>query len=217
LKVRRTKTASRILEVSLDLFNRFGEPNVAPATIAAALSMSTGNLYYHYPSKAELINNLVEDYVESIGKILPAAQEVQSLDDAWFFLHTLFEHIGAYQFLYRDLSDLLSKNHLLEKKIQTLIAKKNNALEQMLSNLVRYQAMDMPRDDAAIMATSMTALMTYWLSFEYIQNPRQALDPTHAQNNLSNGALHVLNLLSPYLRDAQRKHLKTLIAVYRSN
>ncbi len=214
MKVRRTKTANRILEVSLDLFNRFGEPNVAPATIAQALGMSTGNLYYHYPSKAELINTLLGNYVQRIEKVLPAAHDVQSVEDTWFYLHTLFELIDAYRFLYRDMSDMLSKNRQLEKQIQLLIAKKNTAFEAALHGLVRHHVMRIDSFDAKSIATCMTVLMTYWLSYEYIQNPRQALEPVHAQATLLQGAFHVLNLLSPYLIDESREHLRALSKAY---
>mgnify|MGYP002132491916 CR=1 FL=1 len=200
----------------MDLFNRFGEPNVAPAAIAAALAMSTGNLYYHYPSKEELINTLLGDYVQSIDKLLPAASDVQSIDDAWFFLHTLFEHIGAYQFFYRDLSDLLSKNRTLEKKIQLLIAKKTNAIQTMLQELVRHQVMDIQHADRETLATNMTVLMMYWLSFEYVKNPRLAGETSHAQHALASGAFHVLNLLSPYLFHDARVHLNGLSKAYLS-
>ena len=50
------RTAERILEVTLDLFNRFGEPNVSTTLIAGALGISPGNLYYHFPAKDELVN-----------------------------------------------------------------------------------------------------------------------------------------------------------------
>jgi hypothetical protein len=49
------RTAERILEVTLELFNRFGEPNVSTTLISAELNISPGNLYYHYPAKDELI------------------------------------------------------------------------------------------------------------------------------------------------------------------
>jgi hypothetical protein len=39
---------------------------------------------------------------------------VRNVEDAWFFMHTLFELIWQYRFLYRDLNDLLSKNRRLE-------------------------------------------------------------------------------------------------------
>ena len=56
------RTAERILDVTLDLFNRFGEPNVSTTLISAELGISPGNLYYHYPAKDELINSLFDRY-----------------------------------------------------------------------------------------------------------------------------------------------------------
>ena len=56
------RTAERILEATLDLFNRFGEPNVSTTAISAELGISPGNLYYHYPAKEELVNRLFARY-----------------------------------------------------------------------------------------------------------------------------------------------------------
>jgi AcrR family transcriptional regulator len=103
------RTAQRILEVTLDLFNRFGEPNVSTTAISAELGISPGNLYYHYPAKDALINTLFDQYEEALNGLLRASDSVHNVEDAWFFLHTLFELIWEYRFLYRDLNDLLSK------------------------------------------------------------------------------------------------------------
>jgi AcrR family transcriptional regulator len=104
------RTAERILETTLDLFNRFGEPNVSTTLISAEMGISPGNLYYHYPAKDLLINSLFDRYEASLTELLNAADGVRDVEDAWFFLHTLFELIWQYRFLYRDLNDLLSKN-----------------------------------------------------------------------------------------------------------
>ena len=69
------RTAERILEVTLELFNRFGEPNVSTTLISAELGISPGNLYYHYPAKDELINALFDRYERGLGEILQAAGE----------------------------------------------------------------------------------------------------------------------------------------------
>ena len=61
------RTAERILEVSLELFNRFGEPNVSTTLISAEMSISPGNLYDHYPAKDELINALFDRYERALG------------------------------------------------------------------------------------------------------------------------------------------------------
>src|SRR5260221_11973498 len=107
------RTAERILEVSLDLFNRFGEPNVSTTLISAELNISPGNLYYHYPAKDELINSLFDRYESALSELLRAADDVANVEDAWLFLHMLFELIWEYRFLYRDVKDLLRKNSRL--------------------------------------------------------------------------------------------------------
>ena len=76
------RTAERILEVTLDLFNRFGEPNVSTTLISAEMNISPGNLYYHYPAKDELINSLYDRYEHSLTELLNAAEGVRNVEDA---------------------------------------------------------------------------------------------------------------------------------------
>jgi hypothetical protein len=60
----------------------------------------------------------------------------------------------------------------------------------------------------------MVVVLTYWLSFEYVRNPRKALEPEGAGAALLRGAFHVLSLLLPYLDPAQRDHLHGLATHY---
>ena len=60
----------------------------------------------------------------------------------------------------------------------------------------------------------MTVVLTYWLSYEYVRNPRHALEPESAGPALSRGAFHVLTLLAPYLDDDGRQHLDALASRY---
>src|SRR5690606_5898110 len=187
------RTAERILETTLELFNRFGEPNVSTTLISAELGISPGNLYYHYPAKDELINSLFERYERSLGELLGAADGVRHVEDAWFFLHSLFERIWEYRFLYRDLNDLLSKNRLLETRFQTLLAAKTRAIRNMLASLGRSGAVQLDSREIEPTADSMVVLITYWLSYEYVRDPRRALEPEQAQSALLRGAQHVLH------------------------
>jgi AcrR family transcriptional regulator len=56
------KTRERILQAALMLFNRFGEPSVTVSAIAADMGISHGNLYYHYPSKEKIVEDLFRDF-----------------------------------------------------------------------------------------------------------------------------------------------------------
>ncbi len=208
------RTAERILEVTLTLFNRFGEPNVSTTLISAELGISPGNLYYHYPAKEELINSLFGRYERALNELLSAADGVRNVEDAWFFLHSLFELIWEYRFLYRDLNDLLSKNRLLETRFQAVLKNKSRAIRQLLDGMGRNGAVRIDARETEPTATSMVVVLTYWLSFEYVRDPRHALEPDNAQQALMRGAQHVLNLLAPYLETSQRQHLMTLTGAY---
>ena len=208
------RTAERILEVTLELFNRFGEPNVSTTLISAELGISPGNLYYHYPAKDELINSLFERYERALGELLSASEGVRNVEDAWFFLHSLFEIIWEYRFLYRDLNDLLSKNRLLETRFQAVLKNKSRAIRHLLDGMSRNAAVRIDAREIEPTATSMVVVLTYWLSFEYVRDPRNALEPDNAQQALLRGAHHVLNLLAPYLEATQRQHLMTLTGAY---
>ncbi len=208
------RTAERILEVTLDLFNRFGEPNVSTTLISAELNISPGNLYYHYPAKDELINSLFDRYEKALNDLLQAADSVRNIEDAWLFFHMLFELIWQYRFLYRDLNDLLSKNRRLETHFQFVLKNKSRAVQQVLSALSVGSTMRVDRRQAEAAANAMVVVLTYWLSYEYVRDPRKALEPENAAAALARGAYHVLCLLMPYLDAASQEHLHMLAGEY---
>jgi len=208
------RTAERILEVTLLLFNRFGEPNVSTTLISAELNISPGNLYYHYPAKDELINALFDRFERALTELLGASDDVRNVEDAWFFMHTLFELIWQYRFLYRDLNDLLSKNRRLEMQFQAVLKNKTRAIKALLDGMRRGGALQIDSREIEATAISMVVVLTYWLSFEYVRDPRNALELGNAQAALLRGAKHVLSLLLPYLEPNQRAHLTRLADAY---
>jgi AcrR family transcriptional regulator len=211
------RTAERILEVTLELFNRFGEPNVSTTLISAELGISPGNLYYHYPAKDELINSLFDRYEKALNELLQAGENVRNVEDAWLFFHMLFELIWQYRFLYRDLNDLLSKNRRLETHFQFVLKNKGQAVQAVLDGLCRGNAMQIDSRHMEPVATAMVVVLTYWLSYEYVRDPRNALEPASAGPALLRGAYHVLSLLIPYLDAEQLAHLHTLTGSYQKN
>ena len=208
------RTAERILETTLQLFNRFGEPNVSTTLISAELNISPGNLYYHFPAKEALITQLFERYEASLYELLAASDSVRNVEDAWFFMHSLFERIWQYRFLYRDLNDLLSNNRRLETQFKCVLERSEQAMRTLLGGLQHSGALQIEGSEVAPTATRMVMIATWWLSYEYVRNPRHALEPESAQDALLRGAHHVLGLLLPYLEPAQRSHLTTLALLY---
>ena len=213
------RTAERILQTALTLFNRYGEPSVSTGMIAAALAISPGNLYYHYPAKDTLVNTLFDQYEVALERLLAACADARDVEDAWFCLHSLFELIWQYRFLYRDLNHLLSGNRHIETRLPTLLADKKAALRGLLEQLCATQTpadalSSSSRERHDDTAANMVVLLTWWLSYEYVLDPRHAMEPGHEQTALLRGARHVLEQMAPHLPSPQRLHLQALTAAY---
>lgn len=208
------RTAERILASALGLFNRFGEPNVATTMVAADLGISPGNLYYHYPGKEDIVNHLFGQFQDDMHALLPAAQDVKDLEDAWFFMHSLFELVWRYRFLYRDLNDLLSKYRQLEQQVKQVLADKHAAFLTLLKRLGDQGWLTQSPTERDSSATQMLVMLTWWLSYEYVRDPRHALEDANAQGGVSRGAQQVLGLLLPYLQAQPKAQLTALLQMY---
>jgi Bacterial transcriptional repressor len=57
-------------------------------------------------------------------------------------------------------------------------------------------------------------MLTWWLSYEYVRDPRHALEPESAQTSLLRGAKSVLSLLLPYAAAEHKEHLNALLSAY---
>jgi len=209
------RTRERILEVSLRLFNDIGEPNVTTSAIADELNISPGNLYYHFRNKEEIVDALFEQFEREIDGLLEAPQNRDiTFEDAWLFLHLLFESIWRYRFVYRDLNDLLSRNRKLELHFRTILDRKSRTAHRLFSALAdQKQLFAEPRELDAL-ATNMVVVTTWWLSYEYVRNARRFNDPAYQGAAMARGAYHVLALLAPYLSDEGRTLFTRLAAEY---
>jgi AcrR family transcriptional regulator len=208
------QTAERIVASALGLFNRFGEPNVAATMVAADLGISPGNLYYHYPGKEDIVNHLFGKYLDDLQALLPAAQDVKDLEDAWFFMHSLFELVWRYRFLYRDLNDLLSKYRQLEQQVKQVLADKHASFLRLLKRMTDQGLLTQNATERDSSATQMLVMLTWWLSYEYVRDPRHALEDANAQGGVSRGAQQVLGLILPYLQAQPKAQLTALLQMY---
>ena len=208
-------TRERILEAALALYNLHGEPNVATKAVAIEAGLSPGNLHYHFASKTALTLALLERYEANLLPLLTTAAEVRHVEDAWLFVHMLFEQMGRQRFLYRNLNDLLADSREIEARLQRLIEAKGQSMALLMAGLQHGGAMAQQNvAEAGTALNIMVMLLCYWLGFEEVRDPRHALDEGAAGQALRRGALHVLSVLSPWMEPESRAHLRQLSAQY---
>jgi AcrR family transcriptional regulator len=210
------RTRERILELSLRLFNDFGEPNVNTTLIAEEMNISPGNLYYHFKNKDDIINSIFQQFEREADRLLTVPRQDQrpNVEDAWLFLHLMFELIWKYRFFYRDLNNLLINNRMFEMRFKSLLGDKIKMARWLVEGLAQSGELNASRSEREALATNMVVISTYWLSYEYVLNPRKFSEPDVVGAALARGCYHVMGLTAPYLTGDSRALLERLSAEY---
>jgi len=205
------RTRERILETSLELFNRLGEPNVTTADIADEMNISPGNLYYHFRNKDEIIGELAAAFDASVAPLLAAPRGAANIEDLWLLLHLLFERMGEYRFLYRDLDELTSRNRKLAARMSDLLRRGVGGFTAVCEGLVAAGTMRASSREIAALAQNIVLVSTYWMSFQ-----RLSRRPPHEGGaaDVGRAAYQVMTLIAPYVEPGARALLDRLGADY---
>jgi Transcriptional regulator len=206
------RTKERILEVSLAMFNAMGEPNVTTNAIADEMNISPGNLYYHYRSKDEIVTRIFARYEREMDELFAMLKDRRAnVEDAWFWLHLVFEKIWKYRFIYRDINDLLAKNRIIETHFKSILQNAQKSAEAMMVDLKERGELQASQGEISAVATNLVLTTTYWYSYSYVMNPRK-LDEAQA---VSHGVFQVMTMIAPYLTGDARLLFEKLAAEYR--
>jgi len=172
------------------------------------MSISPGNLYYHFRNKDAIILELYANYESRVRGLFarPANRHVD-VEDLWLLLHLNFEAMWAYRFLYRDLDELTSRNRALGLRFAALIGLFCEAIVEFCRSMVTQGAMRASEREIAATARNAVLVATYSLSFNRLthggRNRDEAID-------LGLAAYQVLALVAPYLVDDARTLLERL-------
>lgn len=212
------RTRDRILQVSLKLFNDFGEPNTTTTVIADELGISPGNLYYHFRNKDDIVNSIFKQFEEEIEHMLALPENRRpNMEDVWLYLHRMFELVWRYRFFYRDLSDLLSRNRILEVQFKTIQLHEIRIARELCEGMRNSEVLKASDREIEALSTNMVVVATYWLSHEYVRNPRNYAEPRAMADALARGCYQVLSLLGPYLRGEAAERFGKLVEEYQGS
>jgi len=205
----RSRTPERIAEAALQLFNSYGEPNVTTNRIADELEISPGNLHYHFKTKQSLIDELFGRYEQRMLELLGGdGVEHADVEDAWLFLHLVFENIADYRFIYRDLSELCARSRDLRTRIRAILKLSLRTASDLLAGMERSGQLEAQTLERESVVRNIVLISSYWIAFDQVMEPDVEPRPDRA-------AIQVMSLVSPYLRGAAREQFEHLANAYR--
>lgn len=99
-------TKDRILDVSIDLFSKFGYDGVSIRQIASEVGIRESSIYNHYPNKQSILNAILDYYVEEmVSDEIPLEQASINLDRGFDY----FYNAGSDAFLSKLEEDRMMK------------------------------------------------------------------------------------------------------------
>ncbi len=134
------KTSARILLISLDLFNRHGEPNISSVDIANELDISPGNLYYHFKGKEIIIAALFDMYKQRMSKILLAPDEDNLSIEFFFFIFSYFWKLHTCFFFFIVIQQKFLKNIPMWQKDSSIYCLQNKKFFNTVCKLLCNRA-----------------------------------------------------------------------------
>jgi len=196
-------TKELILETSLVLFNRLGEPNVTTNLIADETCISPGNLYYHFNSKQDIVLELFKRFAVQFEPLLDVPAELSlHAQDLWFQLHLSFELKGHFRFLYRNLADITADDSNLNRAFKGLFLREREAARNLLSSLEDSGALSIRKTEKELLLNNLMLSLVYWIPFSELFS-ESGLEDSDVQVKAIAG---VLQMVMPYLRE--REHIE---------
>ena len=177
------------------------------------MNISPGNLYYHFRNKDDIIGALYDALEGEITPLLALPDgRAAGVEDLWLLLHLLFERMREYRFFYRDLDEITSRNRKIASRFAHLTRRGEITVIELCRGLVAAGEMRATEREIASLASNVTLVSTYWMSFQRIgaHHGGDAVDADDAAVSLDRAAYQVLALIAPYLVGDSRALIERL-------
>ena len=200
----------RIIESSLQLFNERGVGGVTTNHIAAHLSISPGNLYYHFRNKEEIIRAIFPRGADAARAViaLPEAGEITAVDVGRYHIAGI-QALWEFRFLFHDPRELLARDPALAEPFRELQRSLIQQFCGLFERLIGQGQMRRPEppDDLVRVATNAFLLWSTWLNFVLTSRSEPDLEPS----DVAQGALQSFLTFAPYLDEGFAAEVRTAI------
>lgn len=195
---RHGETRQRIIQEAREAFNALGYRQVTVAALAERLAMSEGNLWYHFKTKAALLDALQNAFAAETRAHLEAfdrgSDPVTAYADFLLTWRTLF---SRYLFVFRDRSQYGTNSPELVAAFPSLYSALEERVATLLRALIDHGALELAQEDVDVVAMNLILVTRFYFEF---QNERLSPSAVNAQAQPDEAILHHFTLLKDRLR-----------------
>jgi len=168
------KRIGSIAKVGAELFSSKGFVETSMDHVSSAAKLSKGGIYHYFPSKTELLNFIVDQFMDIVLKDLE--EDLESIEDPFEKLKRLiFRHVDLYSKHRFAAKTLLNEAHNLPvKSRKRIIAKEREYFRIVAALLSDYFGPSLEKNRVTAITFSLLG-MCNWIYSWY--NPRGPIDP----------------------------------------
>lgn len=188
------KTKDKIKHTARELYNIKGFKNVTLREVAKELSISYGNVTYHFKTKNQLIFRLYEDMIDETSKILKAFDSSDLLRSILEAPKSTFKISLKYLFFYVDFVEIKRSCAEVSLKIEKDNTNRKQGYIQILQQLQNQEILrkELTNKDLDYLMDLSGAIRTFY----FINlHPNNLLDSDLEDKYV----IYVNNLIYPYL------------------
>lgn len=187
-------TKSVILDTAVRLFNQHGSQSVSTNRIAAEISISVGNLYYHFSNKEEIIRTLYDRMVAELDELWSDVGE-PSINLLRKLFNDQIQQMWEYRFFQREQLALLIRDPLLSKKNREVRRRRRRDIEAFVRSLVESGVLSHVDDPGMIpdLVKAVWIVSENWLAFLELEGMEVN------SKNIQSGTNLIMRVFMPYL------------------
>lgn len=188
------KTKERILQTSVELFNKNGVQAVTTNHISKAMNISPGNLYFHFKNKEEIILELFKRMNKETYLLWKPKRKATSVN-LIEFIDENFELYWRFRFFHREMYSLRRKDPQLAKLWKMHIKKMMRMMEILYKKWVKSGVMSPMQSVEEMLFISEVLLAASTSFMQFFESADR--EPGH--KSLERGKKHLVRLLKPYM------------------
>ncbi|MGX9419469.1 TetR/AcrR family transcriptional regulator [Vibrio sp. RC27] len=201
------KTKEKIVVAALELFNQQGERNVTTNHIAHNLSISPGNLYYHFRNKQEIVRAIFANYsVELLERFSPIYGQHESLSLFKHYLDSIFTLMWKYRFFYSNLPEILRRDEQLHLEYIEVQNQLRDNLVKIIDTFVEMGLLEVEKDEMTTFVTTLHVITTSWLNYQSAHTHCSDV----SESIIHQGMLQMISVVKPKATEQGLEQLKLL-------
>ena len=184
------------------MFNQKGTSSISTNHIAKELGISTGNLYYHFKNKEEIIRAILEKMIQEWDIVwhVPVSNWQPTLEDLKSIIRCSFQLEWKYRFFYRELIVLMKMDPKLKDRHKQIQVQRMTEQKKFFQYFIETGVLRIPKDQLQVDAllTISWILSNYWLTF--LETSGEEI----SEEKIEQGIQLIMTVIQPYIQGVDR-------------